>query len=55
MSGYYATAEVWIGNLDSPDEHADINDIVANALASNGYEVSVDVTTHAYPAKDGNR
>jgi len=49
MSSYYATADVWIGNLDSADEAEDVRDLIDAALASAGYEATVTITANAYP------
>ncbi|MFB7592387.1 hypothetical protein [Streptomyces sp. NPDC056169] len=48
MSSHYATGDIWIGNLDGPDEIATVAEIVEGALRSAGYKVSVTLTDHPY-------
>lgn len=46
MSSHYATGDVWISNLDSPDEADDVRDIVENALRGAGYYATATITAH---------
>lgn len=51
MSSHYATADVWIGNVDSEDEAEHITELLNAALAGAGYHATVDVTVNAYQEK----
>lgn len=48
MSSHYATADVWIGNLDSEDEADHIRDLIDAALSGAGYQATVNITANAY-------
>jgi hypothetical protein len=48
MSSHYATADVWIGNLDSEDEAEHITEIIDTALGAAGYHATVTVTASPY-------
>lgn len=50
MSSHYATADVWIGNLDSENEADDIEALIEKALRSAGYHGTVTVTANPYSA-----
>jgi len=47
MADYYATVDVWIGDVSSEDEATEIENRIASALGD--YQNTVNVTIHAYP------
>jgi hypothetical protein len=53
VSSHFATADVWIGNLDGEEEAEAVRDIIDDALSGAGYQVTVTVTAHPYPETDG--
>jgi hypothetical protein len=48
VSSHYATADVWIGNVDSDDEAEHITQLIDAALAGAGYHATVNITTSTY-------
>lgn len=50
MPDYYATADVWIGNLDSADEADRVRELIETALCD--YQATVAVTAEPYPGRD---
>jgi len=49
VNSHFATADVWIGNLDSEDEAEHVRDLIDAALGGAGYQASVTITATAYP------
>jgi hypothetical protein len=50
MPRYYATIDVWIGDVTSKDEAPEIENRIASALGD--YQNTVTVAIHEYPTED---
>jgi hypothetical protein len=44
---YYATVEVWIGDIESDDEAHELENAIEEAVG--GYQNTVSLTVHEYP------
>lgn len=55
MSSHFATADVWVGNLDNEDELDTIAQLIEDALSGAGYQATVSVTAHPNPQTDGGK